>query len=156
MRCRLLFVRMPQRIEAADLEDSQDRVATLALARAIVASPDESSIPGAQNTPCLTGDVERERIDALLPELQDAPLGSAMPWLFAAELLGTTLVWRTALSDAPAGYRSQLHARLASLAEQSPEIFRRALVQGDEPGLGGALRDVCDALRGVHSLGGPA
>jgi hypothetical protein len=153
-RCRLLFVSLPRDLAGEDVESPQQRDAAIALARAIVRA-NRGAEDGAQalQSPYLRGDVEVERVAMLLDVLETAPLGCAHAWMLAAELMGTALCCGTAYSDAPASYRRALLSRLASLSEQSPEIFLRALVAGDEVRLREPLRALCDAMRGVAALG---
>lgn len=152
-RCEKLFVRAPAGVLPGDLEDVRERDALVELADALAASgelgDDDSTLA---SEPRVCGEIASDRIGALLFDLRAAPLGCADPWIFACELLGTTIVYRSTRSDALVRFRSALGQRLCALGDQSPEIFARSLVHGEEPALQRACAPVADALRGVASL----
>lgn len=152
-RCERLFVRAPAVVRPEDLEDARDRGALLELADAVANARDsDDAEPGERALPLVVGEIAGDRVAALLFDLRDAPLGAVTPWLFACELLGTTLVYRATRSDALAGFRATLAERLSGFVDQSPEVFAQRLVSGDEPALERSASFVADALRGAAAL----
>ncbi|MGH7738486.1 MAG: hypothetical protein ACREMP_11565 [Candidatus Tyrphobacter sp.] len=154
LRCQRLYVRLPMRVRAADLEDERSRAALLDLARRLSSACEdaEEEVVEPSSSPRLVGDVASDRVKALVGAMESEPLGSAVPWVFAAEILGTRLEYRGAHSEAPAVYRALLIDVLTALAEQSPQIFRRRLVSGTEPALWDALHVMLDAAMGASAL----
>ncbi len=149
-RCERLFVRAPREVRAEQIESEEMRVRLTEVVRAIV-----DAEPGNDATPpdsCLIGEVALDRIGVLLLELERAPLGSVIPWAISAELLGTTIRCRGVEYVALTSYRTALARRLTGLAEQSPEIFLRALVEGGDPALQTQLRGAVDALHAAAAL----
>jgi hypothetical protein len=151
-RCERLFVRLPEAVDANDLEDAALRGAVIELGNAIADDTGVAPPLERETMPCIIGDAPRDRLGALLASLAGEPLGSAAPWVFACELLGTEIVYRATSSNAPEEYRRILLERLSALADQSPQVFWRALVTGDEPALDDALQRLYGALRGAGSL----
>ncbi len=156
-RCERLFARLPATIGADDLESVEERVALVELARAIVSADDADEMPLAvQSGIRIVGEIARDRVSALLPELEAAPLGSVIPWMLCAELLGSTIVYRASQSASLQPYRASLLERFASLADQSAQVFWKTLASGDEPVLRERLGRVLDGLRGAATLAATA
>ncbi|MHB8432060.1 MAG: hypothetical protein ACYC8W_09215 [Candidatus Tyrphobacter sp.] len=156
-RCERLFVRLPATIGADDLESVEERGALVELADALARTGDADETRLApQSGVRIAGEIARDRVGALLPELETAPLGSVIPWILCAELLGTEIVYRASQSASLQAYRASLLERFASLSEQSPQIFWKALARGEEPLLRERLGNVIDGLRGAAALAATA
>ncbi len=148
---------MPTTIGADDLESVEERVALIELARGIASADDANEMPLAMHSGVrVVGEIARDRVSALLPELEAAPLGSVVPWMLCAELLGTAIVYRASQSASLQQYRESLLERFASLADQSAQIFWKTLASGEEPVLRERLASVLDGLRGVAVLAATA
>ncbi len=149
--CERLFVRAPSTVRAAQMESEKMRTSLIDVARALVETETRND-DAAPPELCLIGDLAKDRMSALLGEVERAPLGSAVPWMLLTELLGTTIRCRGVERTVLAGYRTILARRLAELAEQSAEIFLQALVEDAEPALHEQLRSAVDALRAAAVL----
>jgi hypothetical protein len=143
---------MPPVIDAADLETTTEREAVIAGAGAALAPDESAGANGGAEIVRVAGLVDAERVHALVTELRASPLGSAIPWILCAELLGTSIEYRGASSVVLETYRRHLLERLVSFADQSPQIFRRWLAAGEERDLDARLAVVLDALRGAAAL----
>ncbi len=150
-------MRLPATIGADDLESVEERGALVELADALARTGDADETRLApQSGVRIAGEIARDRVGALLPELETAPLGSVIPWILCAELLGTEIVYRASQSASLQAYRASLLERFASLSEQSPQIFWKALARGEEPLLRERLGNVIDGLRGAAALAATA
>ena len=151
-RCERLFVALPAVVHPEVLEDARERALLVELAAAIVVCPSgDAELAGAAGLR-IGGEIAGDRTNALLYELHRAPLGCVTPWIFACELLGTSIEYRATRSGALGQYRAALLERLTALEDQSPDVFRRRLVTSEEPELQERAAALADALRGAASL----
>ncbi len=151
-RVERLFARMPPAVAAEDLETASAREALIAASLRTLADGMAPDADGGTERVRISGAIDPERVNALIAELSASPFGSVVPWLLCAELLGTSIECRGARSPVLEPYRLLLLERLVGLADQSPQIFARWLVSGDEPALDERLSTVLDALRGAAAL----
>lgn len=153
-RLALLFVRMPPTIAAEDLEEVQTRRRLIDLLQRMVTADavERAAEPPPSGVVRIVGEVDCDRLEALIPEVAAAPLGCVIPWIACAELLGTAIEFDGTRSAVLAPYRELLLERFAVLADQSPQIFWRRLAAEKDRELDERLAAVIGALRGAASL----
>jgi uncharacterized repeat protein (TIGR01451 family) len=150
-----LFVRlrMPRlQLTGKDLEDRDGRDALRNLLSDIAFAPHalpQAPPPGIVR---VEGAIELDVVRALLPELDAAPVGAAMPWLINAQLLGSTIYHDGTKSEVLEHYRSELLSVLHVLSELPLEEFHRVLTSSQNKQLDDALAQVVEALRGAAHL----
>lgn len=146
-RIERLFVQRPSAIRAEDLESLAERGA---LTDAVRENRDPPLLE--EGFVRVEGTADGDRVEALLAEIATAPLGSVLPWLLCAELLGTSIRYGGSASTALEPYRASLLCRFAALAEQSPKAFCGWLERGRDAAADDALRVGLDALRAAGTL----
>ena len=147
-----LFVRlrMPRlTITGKDLEDRESRDALRDVVESLSFAPTASPKAPADGVVRVAGAIELDVIHALLPDLESAPLGAAMPWLLNAQLLGTTVYHGSDRSDALETYRGELLHVLTVLSELPIEEFHRVLTSSVNRTLDDALAQAIESLRGA-------
>ncbi len=149
MRARVerLFVRNPREIEGEDLESFEERARTVAIAQGV-----PTLAPVQDGAIRIDGVADSDRVTALLAELSVAPLGSVLPWLLSAELLGTMISYGGTATEVLAPYRALLLRRLTAFAELPPRKFLQWVTGASDVQLDRALRSVLDALRAAAGL----
>ncbi len=150
-RAERLFVRAPRELRADDIESEEMRTSLVQTASLLAKTQVDDAQAPAQL--CVIGDPEKDRIAALLVELEVARKGSAIPWILVAELLGAAVRCRGVERIVLAEYRTALIRQLSRFAEQPSEIFLRALVTERQPALQAQLLGAVDALRAAALLG---
>ncbi|HEY9085655.1 MAG TPA: hypothetical protein VIN40_06935 [Candidatus Tyrphobacter sp.] len=150
-RAERLFVRIPLVIAAGDMETMPERERLIDAARMTLGNGEpETALP--TDGVRIAGLIDSDRVEALIAEVHSSPLGSVNPWILCAELLGTSIEYHGARCEVLEPYRRRLLDRLAAFADQSPQIFVRWLVNGEERELDERLAAVLDALRGAAAL----
>ena len=95
-------------------------------------------------------------LSASLPSLEAAPLGSVVPWLALAPLIGSTIEGGPLRSDAIGRYRDALIAALNNVAQLPLTEFHRVLISSSNASLDEALREVVRTLRDSLEVATPA
>src|SRR5262249_40252502 len=146
-------LRMPRlTITGKDLEDRDSRVALRALLdELVVASPQPAPEPPT-GIVRIEGSIDVDKVRALMPELDTAPLGAVNPWIINAQLLGTGVLHDGTRSDALAAYREEILRVFTVLSELPIDEFHRVLTTSVNRGLDDSLAGVLDALRGAAHL----
>ena len=150
-----LFVRlrMPRlTITGKDLEDRESREALQDVVESLSFAPTASPRAPGEGTVRVSGAIELDVVQSLLPDLESAPLGAVTPWLLNAQLLGTTIYHGSERSDALENYRGELLQVLSVLSELPIEEFHRVLTSSVNRTLDGALTNAIDALRGAAQI----
>ena len=146
-------LRMPRlAITGKDLEDRDSRTALRALLAELVVAPPRSVAEPPPGIVRIEGPIDSDRLRALIPELDNAPLGAVNPWIINAQLLGSSILHDGTSSDALAAYRSETLNVFSLLSELPMEEFHRVLTTSVNRGLDDALAAVLDALRGAAHL----
>jgi hypothetical protein len=135
-----------------DLEDRDSRDALRNLLSDIAFAPHAMPQAPTEGIVRVEGAIELDVVRALLPELDQAPVGAATPWLINAQLLGTTIYHDGTKSEVLEQYRSELLSVLHVLNELPLEEFHRVLTTSQNKTLDDALAQVVDALRGAAHL----
>ncbi len=145
-----LFVRLgiPRlTVTGSDLEDRESRLALRGLVAGLLAAPPNTRVAREPETVRLSGPIDVQSLIALAPELETAPLGSVVPWIVAAHLLGTEIAFNGSRSGALGAYRAEL-LRVLSLLEALPmPEFHRILATSVNHALDEALTAVLEQLR---------
>ncbi|HET9095200.1 MAG TPA: hypothetical protein VFN37_00950, partial [Candidatus Baltobacteraceae bacterium] len=140
-------------ITAKDLEDRDSRFALRALVGAIADAPIAplSTRPG--GTVRLSGAVDLDALRRRAGELEQAPLGSVVPWIVNAQLIGERVDYNGGgRSDVLGLYRLEL-IKVFSVLETLPmPEFHRVLTSSVNRTLDDALGAVLDALRSAVHL----
>ena len=150
-----LFVRlrMPRlTITGKDLEDRESREALQDVVESLSFAPTASPRATGEGTVRVSGAIELDVVQSLLPDLESAPLGAVTPWLLNAQLLGTTIYHGSERSEALETYRGELLHVLSVLSELPIEEFHRVLTSSVNRTLDGALANAIDALRGAAQI----
>ena len=150
-----LFVRlrMPRlTITGKDLEDRESREALQDVVESLSFAPTASPRAPGEGTVRVSGAIELDVVQSLLPDLESAPLGAVTPWLLNAQLLGTTIYHGSERSEALETYRGELLHVLSVLSELPIEEFHRVLTSSVNRTLDGALANAIDALRGAAQI----
>jgi hypothetical protein len=140
-------------VTAKDLEDRDSRLALRALAEAAIASSPHETGYRPHGIVRFAGEVDVEMLRKRLPELDTAPLGTVVPWIVNANLLGTRVEYNGGgRSDVLGMYRSEL-LKVFSVLETLPmPEFHRVLSSSVNRTLDDALGAVLDALRAAASF----
>jgi uncharacterized repeat protein (TIGR01451 family) len=146
-------LRMPRlAVTGKDLEDRDSRVALRALLGELVLVPAAEPLEPPAGIVRVQGAVDVDILRALMPELDNAPLGAVNPWVINAQLLGTTVLHDGTSSTVLAGYRAEVLGVLTVLSELPMDEFHRVLTTSVNRTLDEALAGVLDALRGAAHL----
>jgi uncharacterized repeat protein (TIGR01451 family) len=157
-----LFVRLrvPRlAITAKDLEDRDSRFALRALLAAVVEAPAQAPPQRMSGIVRVGGVIDTAALRRRLGELESAPLGSVIPWIVYAELLGTRIEYNGGASmdvrqasEAMAAYRSQLQNVFGVLENLPMPEFHRVLSSSVNRSLDDALMTLREALvNAVHA-----
>lgn len=161
-----LFVRLrvPRlAITAKDLEDRDSRFALRGLVSAIVDAPVAALDTRPAGTVRLSGAVDVGALEKRLPELEQAPLGSVVPWIVYTQLLGERVDYNGTSPSAGSAqaslvlgmYRTEL-IKVFSVLETLPmPEFHRVLSSSVNRTLDDALGAVLDALRAAAQYSVP-
>ncbi|HET7814889.1 MAG TPA: hypothetical protein VFL13_11000 [Candidatus Baltobacteraceae bacterium] len=144
-----LFVRLrvPRlTITAKDLEDRDSRFALRDLVAAVLAAPAQPLIERGSSVVRLSGTVDPAALRSRYDELETAPLGSVVPWIVNAQLLGTRIE-HASRSDVLGLYRNELLKVFGVLETLPMSEFHRVLSSSVNRTLDDALGAVVDALR---------
>ncbi|HEY1977102.1 MAG TPA: hypothetical protein VGG89_11175 [Candidatus Baltobacteraceae bacterium] len=146
-------LRMPRlTITGKDLEDRDSRAALRGLLDELVlASPQDALAPPA-GIVRIEGSIDADKVRALMPELDTAPLGAVNPWIINAHLLGTSVLHDGTRSEALAAYREEITRVFTVLSELPIDEFHRVLTTSVNRGLDDSFTGVLDALRGAAHL----
>ncbi|MGA7570248.1 MAG: hypothetical protein WCA80_05520, partial [Candidatus Aquilonibacter sp.] len=150
-----LFVRlrMPRlTITGKDLEDRESREALQDVVESLSFAPTASPRAPGEGIVRVSGAIELDVVQSLLPDLESAPLGAVTPWLLNAQLLGTAIYHGSERSEALEAYRGELLHVLSVLSELPIEEFHRVLTSSVNRTLDGALANAIDALRGAAQI----
>jgi uncharacterized repeat protein (TIGR01451 family) len=150
-----LFVRlrMPRlTITGKDLEDRESREALQDVVESLSFAPTASPRAPGEGVVRVSGAIELDVVQSLLPDLESAPLGAVTPWLLNAQLLGTAIYHGSERSEALEAYRGELLHVLSVLSELPIEEFHRVLTSSVNRTLDGALANAIDALRGAAQI----
>jgi len=145
-----LFVRlrMPRlAVTGKDLEDRDSRVAMRTIVDALSSAPTGRLLAPPDGVVRVEGPVDADLVRALVPDLENAPLGAVAPWLANAHMLGGTIYHDGTRSDALAAYRREIQSVLSVLSELPMEEFHRVLTTSVNHTLDDAFAGVLDALR---------
>jgi len=145
-----LFVRlrMPRlAVTGKDLEDRDSRVAMRTIVDALSSAPTGRLLAPPDGVVRVEGPVDADLVRALVPDLENAPLGAVAPWLANAHMLGGTIYHDGTRSDALAAYRREIQSVLSVLSELPMEEFHRVLTTSVNHTLDEAFAGVLDALR---------
>jgi uncharacterized repeat protein (TIGR01451 family) len=146
-----LFVRLhaPRlTITAKDLEDRDSRFALRELLDGIVRTPSAEPAPRPPATIRLIGAVNVESLRKRAAEFEHAPLGSVIPWIIYAHLLGERMEYAPSGHSEVLGlYRAQLLKVFGVLETLPMPEFHRVLSSSVNRTLDDALGAVLDALR---------
>lgn len=140
-------------ITAKDLEDRDSRFALRALVGAILEAPVVPLAARPVGTVRLSGAVDLETLRRRAGELEQTPLGSVIPWIVNAHLLGERIDYNGGgRSDTLGLYRAEL-IKVFSVLETLPmPEFHRVLTSSVNRTLDDALGAVLDALRAAAHL----
>ena len=150
-----LFVRLrvPRlTITAKDLEDRDSRFALRDVVAAVLAAPAEPLADRGGGVVRLSGTVDPAALRARYDELETAPLGSVVPWIVNAQLLGTRIE-HASRSDVLGLYRNELLKVFGVLETLPMPEFHRVLSSSVNRTLDDALGAVVDALRAATPVG---
>ena len=150
-----LFVRlrMPRlTITGKDLEDRESRDALRDVVESVSFAPTTSPRAPGEGIVRVSGAVETDVVNALLPDLETAPLGAVAPWLINAQLLGTTVYHGSERSEALESYRGEVLHVLTVLNELPIEEFHRVLTSSVNRTLDDALAQAIVSLRGAAQI----
>lgn len=143
-------------ITAKDLEDRDSRFALRALVAAAIDAPVAPLSARPQGTVRLSGAVDTEVLRRRVSELEAAPLGSVIPWIVNAHLLGECVDYNGGGHSNVLGlYRAEL-VKVFSVLETLPmPEFHRVLSSSVNRTLDDALGAVLDALRAAAQYSVP-
>jgi len=151
-----LFVRLriPRySLTAKDLEDRDSRFALRQLVSTLVASEPRAGGDGrAPGLVRVSGPVDTRYLRTLQPQLESAPLGSAVPWQVAAAMLGTTIYRNGDQSPVMGTYRDALLSVLGTVGSLPLEEFHRVLRDSANRELDDALAAVLETLRSAAHI----
>ncbi|MFN2528334.1 MAG: hypothetical protein ABR584_06410 [Candidatus Baltobacteraceae bacterium] len=151
-----LFVRLriPRySLTAKDLEDRDSRFALRQLVSTIVAAEARPGGDGrAPGVVRISGPLDTRYLRTLQPQLESAPLGSAVPWQVAAAMLGTTIHRDDDESSLLGAYRDELISVLGTLSTLPLEEFHRVLRDSANRALDDALAGVLETLRSAAHI----
>jgi hypothetical protein len=135
-------------VTAKDLEDRDSRLALRLLVKELIDSSPGTQAARETGIVRLRGPVDVEALRFLAPQLETAPLGSVVPWIVSAHILGSVVEYNgESRSNALGEYRSEL-LKVFTLLETLPmPEFHRVLTSSVNRGLDDALVAVLDALR---------
>jgi hypothetical protein len=135
-------------ITAKDLEDRDSRFALRGLVAAVNEAPGAELNARTTGVVRLSGPVDVDALRRRGSELEQAPLGSVVPWIINAHLLGSTIEYNGGgRSDVLGLYRGEL-IKVFSVLETLPmPEFHRVLSSSVNRTLDDALGAVLDALR---------
>jgi uncharacterized repeat protein (TIGR01451 family) len=135
-------------ITAKDLEDRDSRFALRGLVAAVNEAPGAELSARTTGVVRLSGPVDVDALRRRGSELEQAPLGSVVPWIINAHLLGSTIEYNGGgRSDVLGLYRAEL-IKVFSVLETLPmPEFHRVLSSSVNRTLDDALGAVLDALR---------
>ncbi len=146
-------LRMPRlTVTGKDLEDRDSRVALRALLDELVLAAPQAALQPPPGIVRIEGSIDADKVRALMPELDTAPLGAVNPWIINAHLLGTSVLHDGTRADALAPYREELLRVFTVLSELPIDEFHRVLTTSVNRGLDDSLGGVLDALRGAAHL----
>jgi len=135
-------------VTAKDLEDRDSRLALRALVDAVIASEPQELGYRPHGIVRFAGDVDVEMLRKRAPDLDSAPLGSVVPWIVNANLLGTRVEYNGGgRSDVLGLYRTELLKVFGVLETLPMPEFHRVLTSSVNRTLDDALGAVLDALR---------
>ncbi|MEO6912446.1 MAG: hypothetical protein ABI182_00320, partial [Candidatus Baltobacteraceae bacterium] len=145
-----LFVRLSIPRLSLTAKDLEDRDSRFALRQAVGALL-EASPSGTTAKPAgivrLSGPVDMNEIAKLQFALESEPLGSVVPWLVNAQLLGETIEYDRSSSDRLGSYRTEL-IKVFSLLQTLPLTeFHRVLTSSVNRTLDDGLAGVLETLR---------
>jgi hypothetical protein len=139
-------------VAGKDLEDRDSRFALRGLLAALGQATEEQPRDRAPGTVRIGGRVDVEALQARLPELEQAPLGSVTPWIAAAELMGSQIEYDGQRSEVPALYRAALLKVFGVLETLPMPEFHRIAATSVNRTLDDALGAVVDALRAASHV----
>lgn len=140
-------------VTAKDLEDRDSRFALRAFAGAILEAPVAPLATRPSATVRLSGAADLEALRRRADELEQVPLGSVVPWIVSAQLIGERVDYNGGgRSDVLGLYRAEL-IKVFSVLETLPmPEFHRVLTSSVNRTLDDALGAVLDALRSAVHL----
>ncbi len=145
-----LFVRLkvPRlSLTAQDLEDRDSRFALRQAVAALLEAPPSGTLVKPAGIVRLSGPLDVRAIGKLQFDLESEPLGSVVPWLVNAQLLGDTIEYNGSKSDRLGVYRTEL-IKVFSLLQTLPLTeFHRVLTSSVNRTLDDALAGVLETLR---------
>ncbi len=143
-------------ITAKDLEDRDSRFALRGLVAAVSEAPSAPLNSRTVGVVRLSGPVDIDALRRRGQELEQAPLGSVIPWIINAHLLGSTIEYNGGgRSDMLGLYRAEL-VKVFSVLETLPmPEFHRVLSSSVNRTLDDALGAVLDALRQAAQVVSP-
>jgi len=135
-------------ITAKDLEDREARQAMQTIVDIMAGRQPSAAGAPPREVVRIRGPVDVGALQQIAPQLTTAPLGSVVPWLVNAQMLGTTIEYNGGSANgALAAYRSEL-LRVFALLETLPmPEFHRVLGSSVNRTLDDALANVLAALR---------
>jgi uncharacterized repeat protein (TIGR01451 family) len=141
-------------VTAKDLEDRDSRLALRALVDAVAAAKPEETGYRPHGIVRFVGDVDVELLRKRAPELDTSPLGSVVPWIINANLIGTRVEYNGGgRSDVLGLYRTELLKVFGVLETLPMPEFHRVLTSSVNRTLDDALGAVLDALRSAAASG---
>jgi hypothetical protein len=140
-------------ITAKDLEDRDSRFALRGLVAAVSEAPADELDARTTGVVRLSGPVDVDALRRRGNELEQSPLGSVIPWIINAHLLGSTIEYNGGgRSDVLGLYRGEL-IKVFSVLETLPmPEFHRVLSTSVNRTLDDALGAVLDTLRPAAQL----
>ncbi|MDQ2681005.1 MAG: hypothetical protein M3Y21_08300 [Candidatus Eremiobacteraeota bacterium] len=145
-----LFVRLKTprlSLTAKDLEDRDSRFALRQAITALLEAPPGEADEPARGIVRVSGPIDTAEIGRLQFALESEPLGSVVPWLVGAHLMGKTIQHDGAASDQLGAYRTEL-IKVFSLLQTLPLTeFHRVLTSSVNRTLDDALAGVLETLR---------
>lgn len=137
-------------VSAKDLEDRESRLALRALLDAATEAPAGDEDPRPDGIVRLIGSVDTGVLRKRAADLEHAPLGSVVPWIVNAQLLGERVEYDNGgRSDVLGLYRAELIKVFGVLETLPMPEFHRVLTSSVNRTLDDALGAVLDALRGA-------
>ncbi len=135
-------------ITAKDLEDRDSRFALRTLLDRVAGAPAQPHVGRPVALVRLSGEADVNALRARSAELESAPLGSVIPWIASAQLLGTRVEYNgSGRSEVLGLYRTELLKVFGVLETLPMPEFHRVLASSVNRTLDDALAAVLDALR---------
>lgn len=142
-------------ITAKDLEDRDSRFALRSLVTAVLDVQGEPLESRPEGVVRLSGETDPAALRDRASELEQAPLGSVVPWILYAHLLGERVEYDGGRSEVLGLYRGELIKVFGVLETLPISEFHRVLTSSVNRTLDDALGAVLDALRAAAQYSVP-